>query len=130
MHHLTHEEQSRQLILIGLLSKILLEISPFLRGIVNYKVRDDRQVEVAVIHESSLPAYQPYTVSVEENVFRPQVVVRRHHIRIRARVNGRHLRKLTEGFIDFVAGEKTRRPKPPDESVVHRDVIERFGKRR
>ena len=118
MHHLAHEEKSRQLVLIGRLSKIILEKASFLGVGVNNKVRDDRQVEIAIVHESSLPVHEPDAAAVEQDVFRLQVHVARHQIRIEARVNGADLLVAVEDLLDLTVREQSRPAKSPNEKVV------------
>src|ERR1017187_3576362 len=115
---LLHEEESGQLVLIRRLSKILLKINPFLRVIGDDQIRNDRQVGIPIVQESSFPVHQPYAVSVEKDIVRlEQVVVTRHHVRIVTRVNRSQLRVPGEEFLAFTLRENVRRLKPLDESV-------------
>lgn len=130
VHDPTHEEKSRQMVLIRRLSKILPKISSFLCVIGDHEVRKDRQVEVPIVQESSFPVHQPYALSVKKDVLRLHIVVARHHVRVVTRVNGGPLGVSSETFLNFVLGKNVRGLKPPDEAGVNGVVIQCFGKRR
>jgi hypothetical protein len=113
---LLHEEESGELVLIRRLSKIFLKINPFLCVIGDDQIRNDGQVGIPIVQESSFPVHQPNAVSVEKDIVRlEQVVVTRHHVGIVLRVNRRQLRIPGEKFLPFAFGENGGRLEPPDE---------------
>ena len=128
VYHLTHEEESRALVVVGRVAKIPLQIREFVGVVGKQEVRHDGQIEVAVVHESSLPVHKPNVSAVEQDVFWFQVHVARNHIRIETRVRGAHLFIPGKDFLDFARREKTCLAEPPDETVVRGDIVERFGK--
>ena len=71
------------MVLVGPLAKIPLEIREFVGVVGKQEVRRDGQIEVAVVHESSLPVREPNVLAVEQDVFWLQVHVARNHINAR-----------------------------------------------
>ena len=127
---MTHEEKAGPLVLIGRLAKVLRKISSFVRLVGDYEVCNNCQIEVAVVQERCHPVDEPDAAAVEQDVFRLQVHVARHQIRIEPRVHGTDSFVATKNLLDLSFREQTRRAESPNEELVRGDVVERLGKRR
>ena len=75
VNDLAHKIQAREPVLTRRFSEIRPKISFFFRIVGDDKIRNHRQIGVPVIQERGFPIHQPDAVSVENYVFRLQVVV-------------------------------------------------------